>query len=239
METLELNEMIENLTNRCEGINNWIENNPKSDIKIYEMADCLMQLGNIESICARKLSDEGVEMDHFSTHTTVYNEMPNYKKLDDAMRKMLQLRGVNPIGKDQEINGVSFVETNNGYKYVKNDFFLENPDAMQFLHDIYYETSRGMFKGELSLGKDLYNKKKDVLCKTAGVYLYCWQVRKNEPDYLFDNKEEMSLIMELPELKEQLKEANDEFYLLRNQHLDNMLESILSMSKFNESQNVR
>ena len=45
--------------------------------------------------------------------------------------------------------------------------------------------------------------------------------------------------MELPELKEQLKEANDEFYLLRNQHLDNMLESILSMSKFNESQNVR
>ena len=62
METLELNEMIENLTNRCEGINNWIENNPKSDINIYEMADCLMQLGNIESLCARKLIDEGVEM---------------------------------------------------------------------------------------------------------------------------------------------------------------------------------
>ncbi len=32
--------------------------------------------------------------------------------------------------------------------------------------------------------------KKEVLCKTAGVYFYIWQVKRNELDYQYDNKEE-------------------------------------------------
>ena len=42
--------------------------------------------------------------------------------------------------------------------------------------------------------------KKEVLCKTAGIYFYIWQVKQTNPDYKYDNEAEWNNLLQAYEI---------------------------------------
>lgn len=96
----------QDITNRFNGINSWIENNMNTDPNLYEMVDCLVDYGTLAA-------------------TNSANDMNEAK---NALGRMFWLRGSHPAFKDQlissYISGIMTVTTSGKYS-IPSDSAIE------------------------------------------------------------------------------------------------------------------
>lgn len=224
MDREELEWMAEELTTRIQGINNWIMENPNTDPNMYEMTECLMEFGNICSLFRDSLGNTVSNYD-------VIKEA-NLPKLSTEVRKMLKLRGVKNLDKNEELTAdFSVKEGNLGFEKVDSEFFEQNKDAQNFLNDIYYQAITGVYVGEGTLGKEGFKEKEKVFTKIAAINLYVWQESKKDLNFSYDNAMEYSQVKGAFERLQKSFEEVGVYYYEGGESINNMFNSIKEYSK--------
>lgn len=158
-----LNLQIINIDKEYKRINSWIENNPDTDPNFYEMVDCIVEYGKISRLYDGYFDEVGYpylkERDCLATHYDIPLIVPKMHSLHSELDKMISLRKKSPFFKDD----------------IARDFF----------DYLYYKAVIAEYNNPSDV--QISRIKKDVLCKTAGIYFYIWQVQQKEPDYKYDN----------------------------------------------------
>lgn len=164
----ELNNKADSLTARLKGINNWIEENEKTDPNFYEMVDCMVEYGTLASqydLYFQHVGYPTIIKDEEETEATHYDLTTIASKLREAQMeeaKMWSLRNSSPFFNDD----------------VVRDFVTELSMRSQIA------------EYNIPKDKEIEALKKQILAKTAGIYFYIWQTKQNEPEYQYDNVEE-------------------------------------------------
>lgn len=195
----DLNYELEILLARLKNINAWITENPKTDPNLYEMTDCLMQYAHLSSLYMTLLFQGDpiyIEEDGKKRRANGYDilKITDLGKLDVEIRRMLSLRGVMTLDKDEKLpDGFSIVSDSfAGYPIVESKFFEENENAKDLLMNLRYFAITGGYGYGVS--EEDFSSKKDLVCKIAGVYNFIWQMKRDNPDFCFDNGYEMHFI---------------------------------------------
>lgn len=195
----ELNNESSMLLARLRNINEWINQNPNTDPNLYEMTDCLMQYAHLSSLYMTLLfqgdpiyiEDQGQER-----RANGYDilKLTPLGDVDVEIRRMMKLRGVIPFDKDEALpDGFHTVSDSfAGYPIVESNFFEENENARDLLQNLRYFAITGGYG--YGVGEEDFSMKKDLLCKIAGVYNFIWQMKRDNPDFEFDNVGEMNFI---------------------------------------------
>lgn len=197
-----LDERVELLLIGMRSINSWIKNNPNTDPNLFEMTDNFMEFGNLVSYYTDEVYKEKSKNDNmFSSHAVmpfVYENHPIILDLDNEVRLMMQYRGASSFGKKKEDLFVNFQkeQADNGLFFVKSDFFSENNMIANFLRDIHYSALTNSFDGENKIGKENFAIKKRTLAKLAGVYLYIWQEKQKNSNFVYDNESEFKMLQD-------------------------------------------
>lgn len=167
----EMNTNAYDLSERYKNINNFIKNNPNTDPNFCEMVDCIVDFGVLLSNYNFYYENNGypeLEEGKAATHYDISKFVPEVKNAQDNLNEMLRLRE-------------------------KSDFFLDFT-AKKFMIELVYRCEVGEYN--VPYDPDLASIKKEVLCKTAGIYFYIWQVKRNELDYQYDNQVEFTNLIE-------------------------------------------
>lgn len=188
MERNELERRVNQLYREVEGINRWVMENPDTDPNLYQMVDCLMEYWYIRSFYLYYLFEKPTKK-----HPDSLVQIPFFDYLNDEMCKMLKLRGIIPLDKNDNYKGFSVEELEDGSRIVKSEFFEQNPEMIQFLIDIRYLAIIGAYPGS-KLTEANFDTKKHVYAKIAGVTLYIWQKVKENPEFTYSNKYEYMLL---------------------------------------------
>ena len=188
MERNELKRRANRLWREVEGINRWIMNNPDTDPNLYQMVDCLMEYWYIRSFYLYYLFEKPTKK-----HPDSPVQIPFFDYLSYEMCKMLKLRGIIPLDKEDNYKEFPVEELEDGSRIVKSEFFEQNPEIVQFLIDLQYLAIIGAYPGS-KLTEANFDTKKHVYAKIAGVTLYIWQKVKENPEFTYSNKCEYMLL---------------------------------------------
>lgn len=188
MERNELERRANRLYREVEEINRWVMENPDTDPNLYQMVDCLMEYWYIRSFYLYYLF-----MKPTKKHPDSPVLIPFFDYLNNEMCKMLKLRGIIPLDKEDNYKGFSVEELEDGSRIVKSEFFEQNPEMIQFLIDIRYLAIIGAYPGSKLTDAD-FDMKKNVYAKIAGVTLYIWQEVKENPEFTYSNEDEYMLL---------------------------------------------
>ena len=179
MKKEEINAMADSLSERIEGINTWIKNNPNTDPNFYEIMDCKVEIGKVFSNMDRYYNVMGYperqehkgRMPYSYTHYEIPLFDQHAKKVDDKYNEMINLR--NPeMGK----------------------VFDDIPE----IFDLFQEVGMRTFIAEYDDPKGNMSKiKKEILCKSVSIPFYIWQERRTNPDFQYDNTAEFDALKEM------------------------------------------
>lgn len=180
--TLEqIEDMIVNLTNRMEGINTWIKNNPQiTDPNVYEIMDCNVRYAE----CISRLN--------------MYYEYFGYPEIqtEEGMRKATKydLPTIHPsIGECF----FKLAEMENLRKVVNHPFFNQlEPNSL--LCSVKASALGATY--EIPNDPALAQIKRETICKSMSVPFYIWQVKRTEPNYQYDNQAEFTSMKEMFDL---------------------------------------
>lgn len=226
-----LEEMAFRLGNRIDNINRWIEANPETDPNLYEMTECLMEFGNITSLYRNAMRAAESENGNTINNYDVIKE-ETLQSLSEKVRRMMKLRGLVPLDKDEKAEGFKLVDAEHGFSRVESPFFDQNGDVTKFLNDIYYLSITGSYQGADVLGNEEFEEKKRVFARIAGVYLYTWQESQKDLNFTYGNEAEYA---EMSNGFAHIKEVLDEvgvYYFEGGNSLDNMFEAIKGYCNF-------
>ena len=188
MERNELERRANRLYREVEEINRWVMENPDTDPNLYQMVDCLMEYWYIRSFYLCYLFEKPTKK-----HPDSPVQIPFFDYLSYEMCKMLKLRGIIPLDKEDNYKEFPVEELEDGSRIVKSEFFEQNPEIVQFLIDLQYLASIGAYPGS-KLTRANFDTKKHVYAKIAGVTLYIWQKVKENPEFTYSNKCEYMLL---------------------------------------------
>ena len=188
MERKELERRANQLYREVEGINRWVMENPDTDPNLYQMVDCLMEYWYIRSFYLYYLFEKPTKK-----HPDSPVLIPFFDYLNNEMCKMLKLRGIIPLDKEDNYKEIPVEELEDGSRIVKSEFFEQNPEIVQFLIDLRYLAIIGAYPGS-KLTEANFDMKKHVYAKIAGVTLYIWQKVKENPEFTYSNKYEYMLL---------------------------------------------
>lgn len=186
---------------RVRGINDWIRNNPNTDPNFYEMTDCLMEYAHLSSQYVDELFHGDpiyIEEEGQKRRATGYDvvKLAGLGDLDNEIRTMLELRGVTSFSaKDSIPEGFPITETiiaGESVPIVESPFFQENEDARNLLTNLRYYAITGSYGYGVSTMD--FGSKKELVAKIAGVKNFIWQMKRDNPDFCFDNGYEMHFI---------------------------------------------
>ena len=174
----EINKQAEALTNRFRGINSWIEANINTDPNFYEMVDCMVEYGKLVKQYDKYYQkagyptfDNGSE-EVSATHYHLALVSPKLKEAQSELSKMWDLRRKSPFFEDEIVREFT------------NELSLRAKIAEYYVPE----------------DKEIERIKKEVLCKTAGIYFYIWQVKQTNPDYKYDNEAEWNNLLQAYEI---------------------------------------
>ena len=174
----ELEEKAIDLNNRFRGINNWIENNINTDPNFYEMTDCMVEYGKLAKLYDNYYKENGYPKIDTGTekidasHYELVLVTPKLKEAQQELSKMWKLRG--------------------------NSLFFKDEVAKKFISELSMRTQIAEYI--IPEDKEIDKLKKEILCKTAGIYFYIWQVKQTNPDYQYDNVEEWNHLLQAYEI---------------------------------------
>ena len=174
----EINKQAEALTNRFRGINSWIEANINTDPNFYEMVECMVEYGKLVKQYDKYYQKAGYPtFDNGSeeveaTHYHLALVSPKLKEAQSELSKMWDLRRKSPFFEDETVREFT------------NELSLRAKIAEYYVPE----------------DKEIERIKKEVLCKTAGIYFYIWQVKQTNPDYQYDNEAEWNNLLQAYEI---------------------------------------
>ena len=81
--------------------------------------------------------------------------------------------------------------------------------------------------------KEIERIKKEILCKTASIYFYIWQVKQTNPDYQYDNEAEWNNLLQAYEIyKDSVKYVGPQF----GKEIENMFAVIEKNYKYSDTE---
>ena len=174
----EINKQAEALINRFRGINSWIEANINTDPNFYEMVDCMVEYGKLTKQYDKYYQKAGYPTFYNgseeveATHYHLALASPKLKEAQSELTKMWNLRENSPFFEDETVRKFT------------DELSLRAKIAEYYVPE----------------DKEIERIKKEVLCKTAGIYFYIWQVKQTNPDYKYDNEAEWNNLLQAYEI---------------------------------------
>lgn len=174
----EINKQAEALTNRFKGINSWIEANKETDPNFYEMIDCMVEYGKLAKQYDKYYQKAGYPTfddgsgEKEATHYHLALVSPKLKEAQSELAKMWNLRENSPFFADETVR--------------------------EFTSELSMRTHIAEYT--VPEDKEIERLKKEILCKTAGIYFYIWQVKQTNPNYQYDNVEEWNNLLQAYEI---------------------------------------
>ena len=177
LEIENINRAAHLLKERIAGINEWIQNNQEiTEPNMYEYTNVLAKFGEIIADADEYYKENGYpeNIDSVSGHYEIYNKIPELNAINVELRKLIDLRKLNNREDDPAKS------------------FVSVPEVRDFLNELEYRT----FSGEYRNPKDtvIASTKKEILSKCMGVSFYIWQMKKNNPEFKYDNEEEYNAL---------------------------------------------
>ena len=186
----EINRQAEALTNRFRGINSWIEANINTDPNFCEMVDCMVEYGKLTKLYDKYYQKVGYPTfnngseEVEATHYHLALVSPKLKEAQSELSKMWNLRCKSP--------------------------FFEDETVREFITELSMRTKIAEYY--VPEDKEIERIKKEILCKTASIYFYIWQVKQTNPDYQYDNEAEWNNLLQAYEIyKDAVKYVGPQF----------------------------
>ena len=206
----EINRQAEALTNRFRGINSWIEANINTDPNFCEMVDCMVEYGKLTKLYDKYYQKAGYPTfnngseEVEATHYHLALVSPKLKEAQSELSKMWNLRRKSP--------------------------FFEDETVREFTNELSMRTKIAEYY--VPKDKEIERIKKEILCKTASIYFYIWQVKQTNPDYQYDNEAEWNNLLQAYEIyKDAVKYVEPQF----GKEIENMFAVIEKNYKFSET----
>ena len=205
-----INRQAEALTNRFRGINSWIEANINTDPNFCEMVDCMVEYGKLTKLYDKYYQKVGYPTfnngseEVEATHYHLALVSPKLKEAQSELSKMWNLRRKSP--------------------------FFEDETVREFTNELSMRTKIAEYY--VPKDKEIERIKKEILCKTASIYFYIWQVKQTNPDYQYDNEAEWNNLLQAYEIyKDAVKYVEPQF----GKEIENMFAVIEKNYKFSET----
>lgn len=150
-----------------EKIKNWIKGAPSTNLNFNEMVDCIVRFGTLNARYAEEYKKQGIEI-------TVRNETEKHdipmifdemKIARNNLEEMIQLRA--------------------------GDDFFKDKTAKKFMDELLRVTSFGEYHMPEA---QICELKKRILTQLASVYFYIWDTKQREPEYVYDNVNELNAL---------------------------------------------
>ena len=206
----EINRQAEALTNRFREINSWIEANINTDPNFSEMVDCMVEYGKLTKLYDKYYQKAGYPTfnngseEVEATHYHLALVSPKLKEAQSELSKMWNLRCKSP--------------------------FFEDETVREFITELSMRTKIAEYY--VPEDKEIERIKKEILCKTASIYFYIWQVKQTNPDYQYDNEAEWNNLLQAYEIyKDAVKYVGPQF----GKEIENMFAVIEKNYKFSET----
>lgn len=169
MNVKEVETRIDNLTDRVTGINRWIKQNPQiTDPNAYEIMDCNVQFAE----CISELGQ-------------CYNQSND----KDQLAQELELTRPSMEACYNQLGEMDMLRD------IEHHPFFQSPEAKDLYGSLLETQASGSY--ELPQTAEDRQLKRELLCKSMSVPFYIWQVRRNEPDYQYDNAGEYQQMQEM------------------------------------------
>ena len=205
-----INRQAEALTNRFRGINSWIEANINTDPNFCEMVDCMVEYGKLTKLYDKYYQKVGYPTfnngseEVEATHYHLALVSPKLKEAQSELSKMWNLRRKSPFFEDETVREFT------------NELSMRTKIAEYYVPE----------------DKEIERIKKEILCKTASIYFYIWQVKQTNPDYQYDNEAEWNNLLQAYEIyKDAVKYVEPQF----GKEIENMFAVIEKNYKFSET----
>lgn len=217
--TLEqIEERIANLSNRINGINTWIKNNPQvTDPNVYEIMDCNVQYAEVVAELVTYYNEQGwPEINEETGDMMLEKNWPRSARVADLPYLHPDLANC--------FLGLCTMETLRDFPMHP---FIQKSES----YDMYATLRMRQLTGTYVLGKTEEDRriKRELICKSMSVPFYIWQVQRTEPNYQFDNEQEFNGMKDMFALYE----ASEEPCQYKIQ-IQNLLSKIEENSKFKE-----
>lgn len=217
--TLEqIEERITNLSNRINGINTWIKNNPQvTDPNVYEIMDCNVQYAEVVAELVAYYNEQGwPEINEETGDMMLEKKWPRSARVADLPYLHPDLANC--------FLGLCTMET---LREFPTHPFIQKSES----YDMYATLRMRQLTGTYVLGKTEEDRriKRELICKSMSVPFYIWQVQRTEPNYQFDNEQEFNSMKDMFALYE----ASEEPCQYKIQ-IQNLLSKIEENSKFKE-----
>ncbi len=206
----EINRQAEALINRFREINSWIEANINTDPNFCEMVDCMVEYGKLTKLYDKYYQKAGYPTfnngseEVEATHYHLALVSPKLKEAQSELSKMWNLRRKSPFFEDETVRKFT------------NELSMRAKIAEYYVPE----------------DKEIERIKKEILCKTASIYFYIWQVKQSNPDYQYDNEAEWNNLLQAYEIyKDAIKYVGPQFC----KEIENMFAVIEKNYKFSET----
>ena len=218
--TLEqIEERINNLSNRINGINTWIKNNPQvTDPNVYEIMNCNVRYAETVAQLVAYYNEQGwPEINEETGDMMLEKNWPRSARVADLPYLHPSLANC--------FLGLCTMETLREFPMHP---FIQIPEC----YDMYAVLRMRQLSGTYALGKTEEDRriKRELICKSMSVPFYIWQVQRTEPDYQYDNEGEFNGMKGMLALYE----ANEEPCQFKIQ-LTNLFNKIEEKYKYKES----
>ena len=171
---------VSDLKIRIERINHWIQENPQiTDPNMYEYTQVVVEFGELlkEADDFYKKNGYPENIDSQGGHYEIPYKVAEFNEVNEEIKKLVKLRNLNNRGENS------------------THIFTSLPEVREFLTEL----ERRVYSSEYIVPKDLEIKKlkKVILCKCMGIAFYIWNTKRNEPEYIYDNKAEFEMLQEM------------------------------------------
>ena len=207
----EINRQAEALTNSFRGINSWIEANINTDPNFSEMVDCMVEYGKLTKLYDKYYQKTGYPTfnngseEVEATHYHLALASPKLKEAQSELTKMWNLRENSPFFEDETVRKFT------------DELSLRAKIAEYYVPE----------------DKEIERIKKEILCKTASIYFYIWQVKQTNPDYQYDNEAEWNNLLQAYEIyKDAAKYVGPQF----GKEIENMFAVIEKNYKYSDTE---
>lgn len=188
----ELEEKVTNLSNRINGINTWIKNNPEvTEPNVYEIMDCNVQYAEIVAEYAKYYNENGWPC--LTEDMMLKKNLPRSARVKDLPYMHPELANC--------FLGLCTMETLRDFPIHP---FIQQPES----YDMYATLRMRQLTGTYTLGQTEEEQriKRELICKSMSVLFYIWQVKQTEPEYEYDNQTEFKSLLDMQALYESSEE---------------------------------
>lgn len=191
----QIEERIKSLSDRINNINDWIRSNPQvTEPNVYEIMDCNVQYAEVVADLVAYYNEAGwPEINEQTGDMMLEKNWPRSARVAD-------LPYIHPCLANCFL-GLCTMET---LREFPTHPFIQEKEP----YEMYAALRMRQLTGTYVLGKTDEDRriKRELICKSMSVPFYIWQVKRTEPEYQYDNKDEFSALKDMQSVYESSEE---------------------------------